>query len=668
MKVFFPERRYKMKKVLLIFLVLAAFSLLSSFFPAFSESTDHSEQAITTNKTRLLTIAVQGQVAHPQPSRNYVTTWDGKPKLAIGLGGINYNLRLGQPIFGWASSDQATMEVATEGIGEERFSEAWLTYAAVGNEVKVLSGEARGAKGVVVGKFGSYVLVYFDDKTREKLAMGDLLQIKATGIGLKIEEFPDIFIHSLSPEVLEKMDLRRRGDKLEVPVVKIIPAEIVGQGAGRTSLYGHFCIQTCYPPDIEKYGLKELRYGDLVFLQDIQNDYGKGYYKGAGTLGLVCSGPSDISGLGIGVLAILSSRQGRLEPRLDPQANIARYLGLKISLSQRKKAEAAAEPEKLGQSKKSKDSPISNSSSPQIQGTDFDSKKLIRTNKSELLTIAVEGVVQPPATLRSSGFSTTYDGQPKLGIGMASINYTVTFGDSTYGWAEGDHVEPDVTIQGRERPIPSECALAILACIGNEARVLTGEARGAKGIFIGRHAGSDDLVWFPPEVRDKLAVNDRILIKARGVGLKILGFEDVRVNKIDPEALEKIGITVENGQLVVPVVMEIPGHLMGSGMGGSFLETVDYDIQTTCPETVEKYNLKKLRLGDLVAIKDHYDFYGRGRYEGAITIGVVIHGFSDYAGHGPGVNPILSALPGRIRPKIEPNANMALILGIRKKL
>ena len=656
-----------MKKFSLIFLSLAAFVLLFSFFPAHSESTRNSEREITINKSRLLTIAVQGKVAHPQPSRYYVTTWDGKPKLAIGMGGINYSLGLGQPIFGWANSDQATMEVATEGVGEERFSEAWLTYSAVGNEVRVLGGEARGAKGVVVGKFGNYVLVYFDDKTKEKLAMGDLLQIKATGIGLKIEEFPDIFIHSLSPEVLEKMQLRRRGDKLEVPVVKIIPAEIIGQGAGRSSLYGHFCIQTCYPPDIEKYGLHELRYGDFVFLEDIQNDYGKGYYKGAGTVGLVCSGPSDIAGLGIGVLGILSSRQGRLEPRLDPEANIARYLGLKIPLSRAKRTGSAAEPERINQAKKSKDSSISNFPSNRAR-LNSGSKNLIRTNKEELLTIAVEGVVQPPASLRGYGFSTTYDGQPKLGIGMASINYTVTYGDSTYGWAEGDHVEPDVTIQGRDRPSPSECALAILACIGNEARVLTGEARGAKGIFIGRHAGSDDLVWFPPDVRDKLAINDRILIKARGVGLKIIGFEDVRVNKIDPEALEKIGITVENGQLVVPVVMEIPGHLMGSGMGGSFLETVDYDIQTTCPETVEKYNLKKLRLGDLVAIKDHYDFYGRGRYEGAITIGVVIHGFSDYAGHGPGVNPILSALPGRIRPKIDPNANMALILGLRKKL
>jgi hypothetical protein len=48
-----------------------------------------------------------------------------------------------------------------------------------------------------------------------------------------------------------------------------------------------------------------------------------------------------------------------------------------------------------------------------------------------------------------------------------------------------------------------------------------------------------------------------------------------------------------------------------------------------------------------------------------VTIGVVIHGFSDYSGHGPGVNPILSALPGRIKTRIDPQANTATYLGIK---
>ncbi|MBC7361930.1 MAG: DUF4438 domain-containing protein [Candidatus Aminicenantes bacterium] len=638
-------KAHENRTALKVFFTLICFTigLVLTQFSGIAAQT--SQTILQTNKDKLVVTAVKGQIAHPQPSRYYLTTWDGRPKMAIGVAGINYTLSLGDPVFGWAATDQVTVGVATEGTGDERFRQAWLVYPAIGNEVKVISGSARGSKGVVIGKFGSYVLVHFDSEVKEKLAYGDELQVKAEGIGLEIEGFPDVFIHSLSPSVLEKMEIRIRDGKLEIPVVKKIPAEIVGSGPGSGSLFGHFSIQTCYPPDIKKYGLDELRFGDLVFLEDIQGDYGKGYYRGAGTVGVVVSGPSDISGLGIGVTPLLSCRSGKLAFRLDSEANLGKLLGLPLSTRKNIFGSFAAPKQKPSPAKKG----------PGYSGP-------IRTNKEELLTIAVEGVVQPPSGLN---YSPGYDGKPKLGIGMASINYSVSYGDSTYGWAEADHVEPDVTIQGRDRQSPMETALSILACIGNEAVVVSGEARGGRGVYIGRHAGSDDKVWFPAEVKEKLAINDRVLVKARGVGLKILGFEDVRVNKISPEALEKIGIVVEGNQLVVPVVAEVPGYLMGSGIGGQGIEAIDYDIQTTCPEAVEKFNLKKLRLGDLVAIRDHYDYYGRGRYEGAITIGVVIHGFSDYAGHGPGVNPILSALPGRIKIKIDPQANMARILGIK---
>ena len=197
--------------------------------------------------------------------------------------------------------------------------------------------------------------------------------------------------------------------------------------------------------------------------------------------------------------------------------------------------------------------------------------------------------------------------------------------------------------------------------------MLSGEASGAKGYYIGRHAGADDLCWFPKDVLEKLTLDDKIQVRAKGVGLKIEGFEDVRVNKLSPEVLENMGITVEDGQLVVPVVMEVPGYIMGSGIGGPMIEYIDYDIQTTDPSIVEKYDLKKIRLGDVIAIRNHYDYWGRGRYEGAVTIGVCIHGWSDYAGHGPGLNPVLAALPGRIKTRIDPDANTAFYLGIKKK-
>lgn len=615
------------KKILILFgILLCVAFVISDTIHAAGQA---KKQVISTNKDKLLTIAVQGQIAPAEPSRSYTTTWDGKPKMAIGIGGINYNLKIGDKIFGWASGDRATVGVATVGTGQERGRGAWLTFTSIGNEVKVLRGEAKGDKGVIVGKFGSYVLVHFEDSVLEKLAVGDTLQVKAKGVGLEIEGFKDVFAHGVTPEVLEKIVIQNAGGKLEVPVVKKIPAEIVGQGSGGGSLSGNWHIQTCYPPDIKKYGLDELRFGDLVLLKDIQTDYGKGYFKGGATLGVVCAGPSDISGLGIGVTPILSTRSDKLTVRIDPTANIGKYLGLKTKKSTPRKKSAS-----------------------------------LKTNKDKLITTAVQAVVHPAG---SRGYSTTYDGKPKVSIGMASINYTVSLGDATYGWASADHVEPDVTIQGRDRQRASECAIAILGCIGNEARVISGEAKGAKGMYIGRHAGSDDLAWFPKTVLENLALDDKIQVKAEGVGLKIEGFEDVRVNKLSPELLEKMGIKIEGNQLMVPVVMEIPGHIMGSGIGGPFIEYVDYDIQTTCPEIVEEFDLKSIKLGDLVAIRDHYDYYGRGRYKGAVTIGVCIHGWSDYAGHGPGLNPVLAALPGRIKTKIDPHANVAYYLGIRAK-
>jgi hypothetical protein len=649
-----------------IILVMAFVTAEVTTAPASQSKAQTQRQSITTNKDRILTIAVQGQIAAPQPYRTYITTWDGKPKAAIGIGGINYNLKVGDRVFGWAAGDRATAGVATVEAGKDRSGGSWDTLTSIGNEVKVLGGKAGGEKGVVIGKFlnissfTNLVLVHFDDPVLEKLAIGDTLQVKACGTGLEIDGFKDVFVHGLAPEALEKLDIKAVGGKLEVPVVKEIPAEILGQGAGMGSLTGAWHIQTCYPPDIKKYGLDELRFGDLVLLKDVQTDYGKGYYRGGSTVGIVCTGPSDMSGLGIGVTPILSTRFGKLAARLDAGANIGRCLGIKMT-SGRGAMGAPEASDWAGTAQAAKfPGPISQKTA-EGQGT---APRELKTNKDALIVTAVQGVVSPTD---GADYSTSYDGKPVQGLGMGSINYTVSIGDSTYGWAGSDHVEPDVTIQGEDTPSPWEAALASLACIGNEAVVISGEAAGAKGIYLGRHAGSDDKVWFPKETKEKLALGDKVQIKAKGVGLKIRGFEDVRVNKASPELLENMGITVEDGQLVVPVVMEIPGHLMGSGLGFPFIEALDYDIQTTCPEIVEEYGMKKLRLGDVVAIRDAYDVYGPGRYEGAVTIGTVIHGFSNFSGHGPGINVVLSALPGKIKTRIDPNANTAYYLGIRTK-
>jgi hypothetical protein len=290
---------------------------------------------------------------------------------------------------------------------------------------------------------------------------------------------------------------------------------------------------------------------------------------------------------------------------------------------------------------------------------------VVETNKDQLIKVAVLGEICSPS---STGYRAQWDGQPKLPLGMGGIKYNLKVGDPCFGWASGDHVEPGVTLRGKDKPVLSECAIAILSCIGNEAIVVSGEAKGAKGVYTGRHAGSDDMVYFDDETLDKLAIGDKVMIRAIGVGLKIKGYEDIRVNKCSPKLLESLGIREVDGGLEVPVVKEVPGFLMGSGIGFSTsIESVDYDIQTTDPKAVEKYGLESLRLGDVVALRDQLCIHGRGYYKGALTIGVIIHGASDYSGHGPGVNPILSTKEGRLATRIDPHANIAYYLGLREK-
>ena len=202
-------------------------------------------------------------------------------------------------------------------------NKTWTYYTSIGNKVQILDGDASGEEGVVIGKFDSYVLVHFNDEVLEKLTIGTSLQAKASGVGLEIEGYEDVFTHGIAPEILEKLEIKDTNGKLEIPVVKEIPPEIIGQGAGRGSLAGNWYIQTCFSPDIEKFGLDELRFGDLVIMSDVQTDYGMGYYKGGATIGVICSSPSDISGMGIGVTpsflrGLVSWRRASIRRRTSP--------------------------------------------------------------------------------------------------------------------------------------------------------------------------------------------------------------------------------------------------------------------------------------------------------------------------------------------------------------
>ncbi|WP_313756878.1 DUF4438 domain-containing protein [Tissierella sp.] len=288
---------------------------------------------------------------------------------------------------------------------------------------------------------------------------------------------------------------------------------------------------------------------------------------------------------------------------------------------------------------------------------------MLKTNKDKLVIQSVQGKIHSPI-MGPSPYRISSDGKPMILHGTGGITYNFQIGDSCMNLV-GDHVEPGVSI--RNEDAAENRPLMVLSCVGNEARVTSGDAKGAKGFVTGMHGGIEHvLIYFPQEDLEKMAINDTILIKANGQGLKMEGHDDVLVMNLAPDLFEKMGIREnENGELEVPVVTEIPAHLMGSGIGSSTSLTGDYDITTGDKEAVKKYGIDKLRFGDIVLLRDCDNTYGRQYLEGAVTIGVIVHSDCILAGHGPGVTGLISCKTSKIKGIKTEDANIANYLGVK---
>ena len=287
---------------------------------------------------------------------------------------------------------------------------------------------------------------------------------------------------------------------------------------------------------------------------------------------------------------------------------------------------------------------------------------MLRTNREKLVMQSVQGKIHSP-TAGPNPYRIHRDGQAEILPATGGITYNVKVGDSCMQWV-GDHVEPGVSIKNENGP--ENNALMVLACIGNEARVVSGEAKGAKGFVTGSHGGIDHtLIHFDEEDLDKMAIGDSILVKAYGQGLEIEGFEDIKCMNIDPNLFEKLGIEIAgDGRIAVPVVTEIPAYLMGSGVGSATAYSGDYDIMTGDAKANEEFGIDQLKFGDLVLLRDCDNTHGRQYLKGAVSVGVIVHSDCIKAGHGPGVTVIMSCKTGKIVGKKEEKANIANYRGL----
>jgi hypothetical protein len=292
---------------------------------------------------------------------------------------------------------------------------------------------------------------------------------------------------------------------------------------------------------------------------------------------------------------------------------------------------------------------------------------MLKTNAEKLIKISVMGEIASP-TIRNV-YNVSATGKPVVLPGVGGITYNLRVGDAACGW-EADHVEPGVSVENKENDARSgqaaNTAFNVLSCVGNQATVATGDAKGDIGVVTGKHGGIEHvLVDFSPEVLEKLLLGDRILVKAFGIGLKLLDFPDIKVLNMDPSLLEVWNPKPNGDKLEVAVTHIVPAAIMGSGLGANQVNSGDYDIQLFDEAVIEQYGLESLRIGDLVAIIDADHSFGRIYRQGAVSVGVVVHSNCVTAGHGPGVTTLMTSPDGKIIPQLNQKANIASLLKLR---
>lgn len=282
-----------------------------------------------TNRNQLVELAALGEIAPPTLRQSYrIAPVTGEPIILPSVGGIAYNANIGDPAVGIAA-DHIEPGVSIKHPNDNA-NRALNTFACIGNAVTVVSGDGKGKTGYVVGKHGGveHVMVYFPDpQDLNSLVIGDKMQVRTHGQGLKALDYPDLTILSLDPIVFEKLCTETEG-KVVAPVTHIIPAHLLGAGLGEDTCYsGDVDIQLFDEEAVAQYNLNTLRFGDIVAMLDTDHRYGRIYRKDWLSIGVVTHSCSVQAGHGPGVTTVLTGPLSILEYKLDQEANLKHYLG-----------------------------------------------------------------------------------------------------------------------------------------------------------------------------------------------------------------------------------------------------------------------------------------------------------------------------------------------------
>jgi Domain of unknown function (DUF4438) len=265
---------------------------------------------------RAVAVNLLGLVEHPELGGTpYRISADGRPYVPAGDGGIVLGLRLGESSFGRDADHAAPGACLVHPDPAARH--ALTIYSCIGNQATVRTGQAAGARGVVVGKRGELgrVVVSFDQQDLARMRPSDQVAVRTYGQGWRPPGFPsEVTLLNTDPAALRCLPITVDGDGASVTagVRAVVPSKLAGNGIGRPAVGWDLDLQLGRPAaeggraDPGASADEDVLLGDLVAVSDLDARFNLGYRRGWLTVGVIVHGASPLPGHGPGITPILT--------------------------------------------------------------------------------------------------------------------------------------------------------------------------------------------------------------------------------------------------------------------------------------------------------------------------------------------------------------------------
>jgi Domain of unknown function (DUF4438) len=275
---------------------------------------------------RPLAVNLLGVVEHPELGETpYRVDADGRSYLPVGDGGLVLGVTVGESVFARDADHAAPGACLVHPDPAARH--ALTIYSCIGNQVVVRSGQAAGARGIVLGKRGEAgrVIAGFSQQSLAVMRPADHIAVRACGQGWQPAGWPGaVTVLNLDPAALAALPVWLAGDGASVTAgVRIaVPSKLAGNGIGRPAVSWDLDLQLgdgrAAGPASPFLAGTEVLLGDLVAVTDLDARFNVGYRRGWLTVGLVVHGGSPLPGHGPGITPILTGPAGVLLVQPDP--------------------------------------------------------------------------------------------------------------------------------------------------------------------------------------------------------------------------------------------------------------------------------------------------------------------------------------------------------------